>query len=302
MSRKSEAITATAGAAVLLSVVFLATNPAASATPSPADRTLVDFKSHTATSKVLTAAHRGQWRKAPENSLKGVTAAYSDGAEIAEVDVRYTKDRHAVLMHDETVDRTTNGKGRVKDLTYAQIQTLKLRQGLGGASAPLTNERVPTLASVMNVAKTRGLVNLDKGWPEREAIYSVLKSTGTVNRGVFKDATGTPVTEANAFRTRHPDALYMAMLSDNNPNKVAQFGTRQPLAYEVIFDKTTAKVAQPAYIKGLKSKARIWLDTMWAGMTGPYVDNANGWNAAITTYGGSVIQTDNVVAFESWVR
>jgi len=63
-----------------------------------------------------------------------------------------------VLMHDTTVDRTTNGTGRVDSLTLEQIEGLRLREGLGGAQAALTDEGVPTLAEAMRLAKDRGLV------------------------------------------------------------------------------------------------------------------------------------------------
>lgn len=86
-----------------------------------AERAYRDLLDHGPDAKILTAAHRGQWRSAPENSLRAFEAAFADGAELVETDVRTTRDGVLVLMHDPTVDRTTDGTGAVADLTWAQL-------------------------------------------------------------------------------------------------------------------------------------------------------------------------------------
>ena len=65
--------------------------------------------------KVLVVAHRGNWSIAPENSLAAIDSAIRMKVDIVEIDIRKTKDGQLVLMHDDTVDRTTNGTGKVKD-------------------------------------------------------------------------------------------------------------------------------------------------------------------------------------------
>jgi glycerophosphoryl diester phosphodiesterase len=88
--------------------------------------------------KVLIIAHRGASAYEPENTLRSVKRALELGADMVEVDVRASRDGHIVVMHDATVDRTTNGKGYVKDMTLRELK--KLNAGLG--------ERVPTLQEV----------------------------------------------------------------------------------------------------------------------------------------------------------
>ena len=68
-------------------------------------------------SQVMVVAHRGDWRYAMENSLPAIENAIKMGVDIVEVDVQRTADGHIVLMHDETLDRTTTGKGRVDEWT-----------------------------------------------------------------------------------------------------------------------------------------------------------------------------------------
>ena len=67
--------------------------------------------------RVIVVAHRGDWRNAPENSLQAIKNCIDMGVDIVEIDVRETKDGHLVLMHDKTINRTTNGKGKVNSWT-----------------------------------------------------------------------------------------------------------------------------------------------------------------------------------------
>ena len=77
---------------------------------------------------VLAVAHRGAWSQAPENSLLAVQRCIDLGIDIAEIDVRLTKDGHLVLMHDLTVNRTTNGKKR--RVIHIEFSDRELPEGL----------------------------------------------------------------------------------------------------------------------------------------------------------------------------
>ena len=61
--------------------------------------------------EIMVIAHRGDWRNAPENSIQAIKSCIDMGVDMVEIDVRETKDGHLVLMHDETIDRTTNASG-----------------------------------------------------------------------------------------------------------------------------------------------------------------------------------------------
>lgn len=71
-----------------------------------------------ASGKVLVAAHRGDWRNACENSLEAIENAVQMGVDIVEVDLARTKDGHLILLHDNTLDRTTTGKGNRKNIRW----------------------------------------------------------------------------------------------------------------------------------------------------------------------------------------
>lgn len=95
----------------------------------------------------LVFAHRGAAARAPENSLAAFDMAVHQGADGIECDAQLTADGQAVILHDDTLDTTTTGRGPVKDLTLAQVQALRLRATRGGAATE--GERVPTLAEVL---------------------------------------------------------------------------------------------------------------------------------------------------------
>jgi glycerophosphoryl diester phosphodiesterase len=97
-------------------------------------------------------AHRGAMSHAPENTLAAFETAIAMGVYRIECDVRQTADGVLVLMHDDTVDRTTNGSGTLRDLTLQQLGELRAVAGAGGGTG---SEPVPTLESALRCAKGR---------------------------------------------------------------------------------------------------------------------------------------------------
>ena len=77
-----------------------------------------------AADRIVVIAHRGEHRSHPENTLPAFQAAIDAGADFFELDVRTTSDGRLVLMHDAKVDRTTNGSGAVREMTFDQIRAL----------------------------------------------------------------------------------------------------------------------------------------------------------------------------------
>ncbi|MCS7313960.1 MAG: glycerophosphodiester phosphodiesterase family protein [Bryobacterales bacterium] len=114
----------------------------------------------------LVVAHRGASRYAPENTLAAFRKAIELGADLIEFDVRETKDGHLVIMHDDTVDRTTDGEGRVSDLTLEQIKKLDAGSWFG---PQFKGERVPTLEEALGTIKGGAMPDVDfkAGTPEK---------------------------------------------------------------------------------------------------------------------------------------
>jgi glycerophosphoryl diester phosphodiesterase len=121
-------------------------------------------------------AHRGDCAFAPEDTLPAIVGAFDKGANACEVDIRLTSDSVAVLMHDATVNRTTNGTGNVSGMTVAQLQTLDAGSWFG---LRFTGTRPPTLAQVLAAAKGRGVIYLDiKVSGMLPAILQAINDTG----------------------------------------------------------------------------------------------------------------------------
>lgn len=136
-------------------------------------------------SHIITVAHRACWEAAPENSLAAIEACVALGIDAVENDVRHTRDGVAVIMHDETVDRTTNGHGRVADLSWAELSRLHLRARNGGAGAAVTSERVPTLDAYIAAAKNRLMIVYDvKDGSQRET-FAHIEKAGAVDQAIF---------------------------------------------------------------------------------------------------------------------
>ncbi len=102
-------------------------------------------------SEVGVSGHRGASAELPENTLAAFRRAIAHGAEGIELDVALTADGVAVVLHDSTVDRTTDGTGAVAELTLAEVRALDAGAG----------ERVPTLDEVLSLAEGRAEVNIE---------------------------------------------------------------------------------------------------------------------------------------------
>lgn len=109
-------------------------------------------------SKPLIIAHRGSSTHAPENTLAAFTLAADQGADAIELDVTLSRDGQIVVIHDDTLERTTNGHGRVDQLPYAEIA-----QYDAGAkfNAKYAGERVPLLSQVFEAVGQRLLINVE---------------------------------------------------------------------------------------------------------------------------------------------
>jgi glycerophosphoryl diester phosphodiesterase len=106
----------------------------------------------------LYIAHRGLSARFPENTLAAFNGAADAGAHMIELDVSLSRDRRLVVLHDDTVDRTTNGNGAVKALTLDALGRLDA----GSWFDPrFKGERLPTLAQVLDTARGRLMVNIE---------------------------------------------------------------------------------------------------------------------------------------------
>lgn len=124
---------------------------------------------------VWTIAHRGASKRKLENSPAAFKEAIRMGADFFELDVRATKDKKIIVMHDETLERISNGKGRIKDLTLKEIKIFSLKN----------KEKIPTLEEVLKLIKKPGIktkiiVEIKEEGMENELVKIVKKNLSKV--------------------------------------------------------------------------------------------------------------------------
>ena len=136
----------------------------------------------------FVAGHRGDRADAPENTLPAFEAAFASGLDVVETDVQLTADGFPVLLHDPTVDRTTNGSGAVANLTLDQVEALDagswFDKSFAGTRVPRLGEFLDLLAATPH---KRALVELKDYWT-RDDIRKILTDVyvrGVQNRIVF---------------------------------------------------------------------------------------------------------------------
>lgn len=131
------------------------------------------------------APSRGMMKALPENSLAALDRCVALGVDMVEIDIRRTADGALVVMHDPTVDRTTNGHGRVSEMSLRQVQALRLKSAdakRGGAAA----EAPPTLEDFLARAQGRILINLDVKEAIAEQVTQVVLASGAGGQVLVK--------------------------------------------------------------------------------------------------------------------
>lgn len=259
---------------------------------------------------MLVVAHRAchvpaplhNWREPlPENSLAGIDRCIALGVDVAEVDVRRTRDGYLVLMHDDRVDRTTDGHGKVADLTLAAMRALRLRRDEGGPDAPLTDARVPTLDEALACARGRIILNLDIQAGLHPDVIATVVAAGQADGVLVKEpaGTGSPVLTGVAPFDRVPFAPILSPAGDGGdlPDLATrQTSGRPPVALEL---PRVTEASLPALAAVARAhRTRLWVNTLWEGFV-------RGWGGDIEALrnpdavwgrldraGVSVVQTD----------
>ena len=128
---------------------------------------------------MLVIAHRGASGHAPENTLAAFKRATALGATFIETDLQLSRDARFVAIHDDTVNRTTNGQGKVHDLSLADLRKLDAGSWFG---SEFTGERIPTLEEILEFSKKHDVVfylELKPGgsWGGEHALIGALRQS-----------------------------------------------------------------------------------------------------------------------------
>jgi glycerophosphoryl diester phosphodiesterase len=135
---------------------------------------------------VFIIGHRGASGHAPENTLAAFKKAVALGATFIETDLQLSRDARFVAIHDDTLDRTTNGQGKVHDQTLATLRRIDAGSWFGSEYA---GERIPTLEEILEFSKKNDIVfylelKPSGSWGGEHALIGALRESGEVARVV----------------------------------------------------------------------------------------------------------------------
>lgn len=229
----------------------------------------------------LLSAHRGGTTLAPENTLWAYRHAFAYDMDFVEIDVRETLDGVFVSMHDDTVDRTTNGAGQVAQLTWAQLEQLNAADFLPWQGSQYDPSSVPRLEEILQLARdARKGIEFDiKSVRNHTRFFDMVAAYGLLSRSYFS-ISGDLVSLAQDY---NPEIRVIFNLDGNETPEALYAQTRRTAVYGSRRDKFTpekiaavhdgcAFVLPHSYDAGLLEEADEFLRGRADGADGSQVD------------------------------
>lgn len=253
------------------------------------------------------APSRGLTAAVPENSLLALERCLALGVDMVEIDVRRTQDGALVLMHDEKVDRTTTGKGRVSDLTLGEVQALRLTVDGQASQVP-----PPTLAAFLRAARGRILVNLDlKDDNLAGPVARMVHDVGADDWVLFKaraDLGAAPIADQPLYK----NLAFMPIVAGKAAKRADQLGaitTAQASGAQSIPAVEMDALNKDDFVAvrdaAHAARIRVWTNTLAgkglkglaadAGDRSALTDPGKAWGGLIAD-GVSIVQTDHPAA------
>lgn len=228
---------------------------------------------------VLVTAHRAVHHEYPENSIPAIEEAIRLGVDIAEIDVKVSSDGIPFLMHDRTINRTTNGKGDPEEMTFADLQKLNLV-----ANGKVTNLKIPSLEEVLKVAKGKILLDFDMKTDRVEEVVQVVNKSKAWKSVLFFDSEYEVLKKVRSANSK----AYIMPPASSLADADSVIRTFQPRVVHIDFDFYTPEGT--SLIKN--NKARVWINALgepdkWIreGKTEEALDK-------LLKNGANIIQTD----------
>lgn len=255
--------------------------------------------------EILIAAHRGDWRNSPENSLQSIKNAIKMGIDIVEIDIARTKDNELILLHDETLNRSTTATGKASDFTVSELKKFYLNDGCGNP----TFHKIPTLEEALELAKGKIWLNIDKCCDVLELAYDLVEKKEMLGQVIFKTDLKFS-TALNKYGELLSKIYYMPKIEPNQiyDDEYLEHMEQKsnPIIYELKFDmpdSTSLKFIEPI----LKKNKKIWVNTLWPTQCGGCSDELSifypdeGWGEVISK-GANVIQTDRPLELLEYLK
>jgi glycerophosphoryl diester phosphodiesterase len=246
-------------------------------------------KLSTLNGKIMVCAHRATEAGYPENSLSAIQNAINLGIEMVEIDIRETKEGELVLMHDATITRTTTGSGNVSSYTLQEIKQFSLKK----ADGSLTNEKIPTLKEVFDLARGKIYINLDlDDKAPFSKVYPLAKQYGMLKQVMFYTKNNTTI---RSMLTTNSNLLVLPYIDDEAEFNSFSNVTLGILHYsDTSFNPTLVKKASD---KSISIYANVYVNTN----TTPQSDG-NFLLDKFITLKGNVAQTDHPEYIKTYLQ
>lgn len=209
---------------------------------------------------MVIVAHRGHMKTAPENSLQAIRDTAEAGAGMAEIDIRRSADGVYVLMHDATINRTTDMKGEVSQLKLQELRAARLKHGQRPTSEP-----VPTLDEAFEAARGRVMLNLDPKDISLPEVVGLARKAGMLHHCLLKGNWGKLDEASKAFVLANPDVLFMPICGSLEEVREVLKIRAWPIV-EVTFAGNDDPLLDRDVVTGLrKGGTRLWVNTLQGG-------------------------------------
>jgi glycerophosphoryl diester phosphodiesterase len=197
--------------------------------------------------KVIVIAHRGNHVNVPENTIAACKEAITSGADYVEVDLRTTKDGHLVVIHDATVDRTTNGTGKVSAMTLAEIKRLQV------FNQNKKTHRIPEFREILALCKNKINIYLDSKEADAAEAWKQIEAAG------MEKQVAVYVNDANQHKHWKNIAPHIPLIS-SLPKEVSNVEGLNGFLKKTDL-KVLDNVADPEMIKAATAQGiSVWLD------------------------------------------
>ena len=236
-----------------------------------------------ANGKIIVISHRGEHLHHPENTMAAFQAAIDAGADYFELDVRTTSDKKFVIMHDETLDRTTNGTGPVSKHTFDEIRALDA----GAKFSPqFAGTKVPTLDEAFDLAHGKINVYVDtKNADPQQLVDTIVRHDMQDHVVIY----GNPFFLYEVHKIRPTLRVMPEAISPD----ICKFLARAMSLQVIAFDANDFK--DPVIACAKDANAKIYVDRLGDA------DNPETWQKAIDL-GAAGIQTNLPAELATWLR
>jgi glycerophosphoryl diester phosphodiesterase len=286
-----------------LSIALIACSSFAQSAPEASLKEVFSSESK----RVLVTAHRGDWRNTPENSIQALKNCIAMGVDIMELDLKKTKDGHLVIMHDQTIDRTTTGKGNVSDYTLAEIKTFFLRSGSGHP----TKHRVPTFTEILTIAKDKIIIDVDKGYDYYPQVIKELREQGMTGLAIVNVKGSTPLSQIEQEVGKIEEDITIMPIVDmkraDASEIIASYKPHQKTIIQANFSTDTLSVLKN--MASLRANYGLWINSLWPEQNGGHDDDLAveenkkdeswGW---LISHKANLIQTDRPKELIEYLR